>query len=93
MNFNLVETDETLEEVKWTRALEMWMFVIMEDAECSAIGRKLRSKHGSDSLKCLRELFGKKASSTVAKQVLAQDSVDRPFSHKPWHQLSETLPS
>eukprot|EP00439_Symbiodinium_sp_Y106_P022418 s7025_g2.t1 len=68
VNFNLVETDETLEEVKWTRALEMWMFVIMEDAECSAIGRKLRSKHGSDSLKCLRELFGKKASSTVAKR-------------------------
>ena len=30
--------------------------------------RKLRSKHGSDSLKCLRELFGKKASSTVAKR-------------------------
>eukprot|EP00439_Symbiodinium_sp_Y106_P008120 s8410_g1.t1 len=37
VNFNLVETDETLEEVKWTRALEMWMFVIMEDAECSAL--------------------------------------------------------
>ena len=40
VNFNLVEEDETLEEVKWTRALEMWMLVIMEDPGCSAIGRK-----------------------------------------------------
>ncbi|CAE7620298.1 unnamed protein product [Symbiodinium sp. CCMP2592] len=68
VNFNLVETDAALEEVKWTRALEMWLFVIMEDSSCSAIGSRISRKNGADAMKCLRELFGKKASSTVAKR-------------------------
>ena len=38
------------------------------DPGCSAIGRKISSKPGAEALRFLRELFGKKASSTVAKR-------------------------
>ena len=68
INFNLVETDSALEEVKWTRALETWMEVIMEGPDLSSIGVKISGKPGSDALKNLRELFGRKSSSTVAKR-------------------------
>ena len=68
INFNLVETDSALEEVKWTRALETWLEVIMEGPDLSSIGVKISGKPGSDALKNLRELFGRKSSSTVAKR-------------------------
>ncbi|CAE7558576.1 DESI1, partial [Symbiodinium sp. KB8] len=68
INFSLVETDTALEEVKWTRALETWMAVIMEGPDLSSIGVKISGKTGSDALKNLRELFGRKSSSTVAKR-------------------------
>ena len=68
INFSLIETDASLEEVKWTRALETWMTVIMEGPELSSIGVKISGKAGNDALKNLRELFGRKSSSTVAKR-------------------------
>ena len=68
INFSLIETDTALEEVKWTRALATWMTVVMEGPELSSIGVKISGKTGNDALKNLRELFGRKSSSTVAKR-------------------------
>ena len=67
INFSLVEDDPTLDDVRWQRALEQWMAVVLEDPQTSLIGSKIYGMAGADALKSLRQLFGRKSVATVAK--------------------------